>query len=348
MSSDQESGSLSQVIESNRRPRAGRATVVVTTQVCDYLQNLEVRSFDSASFIDTLLIGREKLLRSVENASPGAAQTVMAATPAELIDRIRRNELPLSHVKRVVAVVPHDDDIGFATDLAYILAKVDSRPELLIVSDQMISDQVLTRIPVRRIRTVHTAARNNTKKGASKMGKKGTYISRPDQLKKLVKDVIREIHDEADPLEMNTYRRFIKRNVSIFSRGYFTAYLLREIARRDGSIGTSRRSSSNDSRSENRAESAEERPVEGNVPPEKRQTLFVSVGKNRRVYPKDFLALFTEITEVDGEKIGQIKILDNYSFVEVDEEIADAIIGTFDGYEFRGRKLTVNYARNKK
>jgi hypothetical protein len=88
--------------------------------------------------------------------------------------------------------------------------------------------------------------------------------------------------------------------------------------------------------------------VEGNVPPEKRQTLFVSVGKNRRVYPKDFLALFTELEDVEGDHIGQIKILDNYSFVEVDEDVADAIIGRFDGYEFRGRKLTVNYARNKK
>jgi hypothetical protein len=71
----------------------------------------------------------------------------------------------------------------------------------------------------------------------------------------------------------------------------------------------------------------------GNVAPEDRKTLFVSVGKNRRVYPKDFVALFAELDGVEGDDIGQIKILDNYSFVEVDEKVADAIIGAYDGYD---------------
>lgn len=331
---------------------SGRATIVVTPDVRDYLRRFRIRSFDSESPSDTLLIGRHEFLRSISEgisqAPQTAGSTAQAATPAELIDLIRRSEDPPARPRRVVAVVPPTDDLGFATDLAYILTKVDSRPELLFISDRSVSEEVLSRIPVRRFRTVYTSAQGDHEKGAPAMGKKNNYISRPDDLKQLVDDVIRTIHDEADPDEMNAYRRFIKRHVSVFTRGYFTAFLLRELARRDGIIGETRRRRSKESRQETREENSGEKPAEGNVPPEKRQTLFVSVGKNRRVYPKDFLALFTEIDAVDGEKIGQIKILDNYSFVEVDEEIADAIIQSFDGYEYRGRKLTVNYARNKK
>lgn len=291
----------------------------------------------------TLLIGREDFLQRVPSHPVPGAQIVFGATPGAIIDRLRRNELRSDRLERIVAVLPHADDLGFAADLAYILTKVDSRPELWIVSDRSISDEILTRIPVRRVRTVYTSTRDGREKGAPTVGKRNvSYISRPDELKKIVDEVIRTIHDEADPDEMNAYRRFIKRNVSVFSRGYFTAFLLREIARRDGVAGISRRST------ESRPDPKNDRPIEGNVPAEKRQTLFVSIGKNRRVYPKDFLTLFTELDQVEGEKIGQIKILDNYSFVEVDEEVADAIIGAYNGYEFRGRKLTVNYARNKK
>lgn len=328
---------------------SGRATIVVTPQIRDYLRQFRIRSFDSKPAADTLLIGKRELLADVSSGSSEATQIAQAVTPAELIDRIRRDSHAPGNPRRVIAVVPPSDDLGFATDLAYILTKVDSRPELLFISDHAVSEEVLSRIPVRRVRTVYTSARDDHTKGAPAMGKKGTYISRPDELKRIVDDIIRTIHDEADPEEMNAYRRFIKRNVSVFTRGYFTAYLLREIARRDGFRGEPRRVRSNDSREESRPEPADNEPqTEGNVPPEKRQTLFVSVGKNRRVYPKDFLALFTELDTVEGDKIGQIKILDNYSFVEVDEEIADEIIQAFDGYEYRGRKLTVNYARNKK
>ena len=202
--------------------------------------------------------------------------------------------------------------------------------------------------------------------------RKDSYIQDPNTLREEVQEIIRRIHDEADPHEMNAYKRFIKKNVSIFSRSYFTAYLVKEFVegkterrpRSDADAGTSNRrgrrggraNQANDARGENNGGDREDRkkrdksgesPV-GNVAPEDRKTLFVSVGKNRRVYPKDFVALFAELDGVEGDDIGQIKILDNYSFVEVDERVAEVIIAAYDGYEFRGRKLTVNHARNKK
>ena len=43
--------------------------------------------------------------------------------------------------------------------------------------------------------------------------------------------------------------------------------------------------------------------------------------------------------------IGNIKILDNYAFVNVDEKEADNVISILDNSEYRGRKLTVNFAK---
>ncbi len=193
------------------------------------------------------------------------------------------------------------------------------------------------------------------------------YINDPESLKESLEEIVRSIHDEMDPHEMNEYKKFFKKNVSVFSRAYFTAFLIKQFVEGDGarsgrrsrsdrSRGSVERSGSGRGAGRRSAEVAPSSrdngdgsnggpgdPVSGD-----QQTLFVSVGKNRRVYPKDFVALLTELEGVTGEQIGQIKILDSYSFVEVDNEIADKVIDAYNGYEFRGRKLTVNYARNKK
>ncbi|TVR66247.1 MAG: RNA-binding protein [Spirochaetaceae bacterium] len=177
------------------------------------------------------------------------------------------------------------------------------------------------------------------------------YIEDPEELKETIQGIVKRIHDEEDPHEMNEYKRFIKKHVSVFSRAYFTAHLLKQLARSEDS-SPRRRSRPAPSR---RAAEQDPSPGDdlsaaggGERTDGDQQTLFVSIGKNRRVFPKDFITLITELDGVSGEQIGQIKILDSYSFVEVESSIADRVIETYNGYEYRGRKLTVNYARSRK
>lgn len=157
-------------------------------------------------------------------------------------------------------------------------------------------------------------------------------ISDPQALENKLKEIVRIIHDEADPHLMNVYRRFFKRNVSIFSRNYVIAYLIKQLD--DGVIPVEVRS-------------VEQPPEPTDSESADTRTLFVSVGKNRRIYPRDISALITENTEISAEQIGSIKILDNYSFVEVDAAVSDAVIAAINGREIRGRKVTVNYARKR-
>jgi hypothetical protein len=76
-------------------------------------------------------------------------------------------------------------------------------------------------------------------------------------------------------------------------------------------------------------------------------SLFVSIGRNRKVYPKDLIHLFANTGKVDRNLIGDIKILDNYSFITINRKASETAIDNLDGIDYRGRKLTVNFAKKK-
>jgi hypothetical protein len=76
--------------------------------------------------------------------------------------------------------------------------------------------------------------------------------------------------------------------------------------------------------------------------------LFINVGRNRRVFPREILGIINSETATPKDDIGAIRILDNYSFIQVRNTVADTIIEALNGKSFRGRILTINYAKNRK
>jgi hypothetical protein len=75
--------------------------------------------------------------------------------------------------------------------------------------------------------------------------------------------------------------------------------------------------------------------------------LFISVGKSRGVFAKDLAALFSSTLQVDRSRIGDIRVLDNYSFLEIDSALAEKAIAALSGSELKGKQISVNYARKK-
>ncbi len=132
-----------------------------------------------------------------------------------------------------------------------------------------------------------------------------------------INELLRRIKEEENPEELNAIRGVIRKNVSVFNRMYLAAMLMKEHLNRKGT-------------------------TKGRF-----TTLFVGVGKNRKVFPKDLSQLFSDNGSVPRSDIGDIKILDNYSFVEVASKHAKPAMDALNGMDFRGRKLTVNYARKK-
>lgn len=137
-------------------------------------------------------------------------------------------------------------------------------------------------------------------------------------LESTLQDIVRRIRSEVDPQELNKVRHIFKKNVPLFMRSYVAAYLLR---------------------------------YNSSKPPRRRpnasSTLFISIGKNRRVFPRDLVQMLITAGNLQKHEIGDIKILDNYSFVEVEEGKSAGVITLLDGTNFRGRRITVNFAKKR-
>ena len=76
--------------------------------------------------------------------------------------------------------------------------------------------------------------------------------------------------------------------------------------------------------------------------------LFVSVGRSRRISRQMLTDLFVAKLELPHDHVGEVKILDNFSFIEVPSEIAQSAIDKISGETLNGRRVNVDYARSKK
>ncbi len=75
--------------------------------------------------------------------------------------------------------------------------------------------------------------------------------------------------------------------------------------------------------------------------------LFVSIGRNRRVYARDLTELFTAKLQLQAGDIGGVRVFEKYSFVDIVPGKAGDAIALLSGSELKGRTITVNYAKKK-
>ncbi|MDR2160143.1 MAG: DbpA RNA binding domain-containing protein [Treponema sp.] len=172
-----------------------------------------------------------------------------------------------------------------------------------------------------------------------------------EKTKKNIALIVEQIKNEADPELLNQYRSLFRKEVSLFHRSYTAAYLLMlyDQGRLRGQ-GGGYRDRSGQGRGARSARTTEEPRTEKQypLPDEESRRLFISIGRNRHVFPREILGLINSGTAVAKEDIGAIRILDNYSFVQVRSTVADTIIEALNGKSFRGRTLSVNYAHSRR
>ncbi len=165
-----------------------------------------------------------------------------------------------------------------------------------------------------------------------------------------IAEILDKIKTEADPVALNEYRALIRKQVPFFMRTYVAAYLLMQAeqgaGKKRGQEHSRRRPG--DREPERRQERPKAEAPRKELPEDEAARLFMSIGRNRRVFPREILGLIMSETSVAKEDVGSIRILDNYSFVQVRKESADEIISALDGKQFRGRTLAVNYARSRR
>jgi len=298
---------------------------------------------------------------------------IIVGTTQRVIDHIRRENLDVSRVRLCVVDEPNEDDaVHFNADLEYIYSKIQSSPQSVVFvateHEQLSAVMSLLRRPAvvdlsdfsdlspRGNATEHST----TQERAPMYDQDYKHLFSDETLKEWIESILEEIHEEEDPDELDAYRKIIKRDVPFFRRGYFAAYLLKQLRDQSGGgRGSSRggRKKPADRKDQRRSRKGRDRSGDGSSdrggdrggdePKEGYKTMFVGVGKNRKVFPRDLIQLFSGVDDISGSDIGQIKILDNYSFVELAEDKAENAIAELNGKEYRGRKLNVNYARKK-
>jgi RNA recognition motif-containing protein len=168
----------------------------------------------------------------------------------------------------------------------------------------------------------------------------------------ILQNAVEKVRSEEDPVELNNYRKLFKKNVPFALRNYVAAFLAKSAE--GGFRRNSYRRYEKEYRHDNSRFNRESKPDFANQPlthnvidESLASTIFISIGRNRHVFPRDLIGLITQNTNLERSRIGEIRVLDNYSFVQFYTEDCDAVIKALDGYTYRGRKLTVSFSKKK-
>lgn len=187
-----------------------------------------------------------------------------------------------------------------------------------------------------------------------------------DHFVALLEDAINKVKTEEDPMVLNKMKKLFKRTVPFTLRTYVAAYLAKQSCqgfkggrsqhRQDGGARNSDRFQRRERPAATRRQEASSAPASTDARPAPRRvvidqayaaTIFIGVGKNRRVYTRDLITLLMQECKLERDRIGRIRNQENYSFVELFKDDVDDVIATLNGYNYRGRPLTVSYARKK-
>ncbi|ADL51104.1 DEAD/DEAH box helicase [Clostridium cellulovorans] len=76
--------------------------------------------------------------------------------------------------------------------------------------------------------------------------------------------------------------------------------------------------------------------------------LFVSAGRRDNVSPKELVQFFKDSSRIQPRQIGDIAIMENFSFVNVDTSIVDDILKFSSGKRLKGRKINIEVAKERR
>ena len=174
--------------------------------------------------------------------------------------------------------------------------------------------------------------------------------------------MVHTVREDEDPEQLKVYRALFKKHVPFNLRGYLVGYLIKALVASESTSPAARTPAPRTPAprtpapptpgprpQERRAEAPRRRRREAEPAPAANglRRLFVSVGRNRRVRPDDLTALISAAVPVERSQFGAIRILDSYSFIEVPEGVAEETIAALSGTSFKGRRITVDFARSR-
>jgi ATP-dependent RNA helicase DeaD len=76
--------------------------------------------------------------------------------------------------------------------------------------------------------------------------------------------------------------------------------------------------------------------------------MFINIGRNKKIKPKDVVGAIAGETSVKGTNIGAIDIYDDYTFVEIPEEYAEEVLAIMRKNTIKGNKIKIELSKGKR
>ena len=286
----------------------------------------EFQKLNHGNGLTAVLLSEERNLKAEEELL-GKDPNIVIGTPQRLITHIRRENCDFSGLDTlVVQALEEKPETGFFEDILFIASKLPrNRQSIILASHQwakkwdpglVVRHPVLLDLGAAKV-GLGAEERGKSMQETGKVNEIQETTTNEESIKETISGILRKIKEEEDPDELNSLRRMVRSQVPISLRSYFSAYLFKR------ALGQLEKK------------------------PEAMTTLFISVGKNRKVYPRDLVSLFMRNMKLGRSDIGEIKVLDNYSFLDISLDHASEAISKLSGKTFRGKRITVNLARRK-
>jgi ATP-dependent RNA helicase DeaD len=74
--------------------------------------------------------------------------------------------------------------------------------------------------------------------------------------------------------------------------------------------------------------------------------LFIGAGRKAGIRPADLVGAITGEAGITSKSLGAIQIAENFSLIEVPEQIADDVVKAMKGASLRGQKVTIRRDRD--
>jgi hypothetical protein len=74
--------------------------------------------------------------------------------------------------------------------------------------------------------------------------------------------------------------------------------------------------------------------------------LYINIGKDKRIFPKDLIHFICSSMRIDANDINNIRIYEKYSFFQIPADLCEKAIVLLSVKSLRGKNIKVNYARN--
>lgn len=157
-----------------------------------------------------------------------------------------------------------------------------------------------------------------------------------------IKELVEEMKLYKNPQEIEDMRKIMRKNVPLMMRGYLLAYLY--VTRTDSKVANSNATSNanpTSSLTKSRKSLTQKPSLEDTT------SFYINIGKASKSPARDMVDFICEKAGLTPDDIVSVVYKPNYSFVSIRNEKASGVIEAVTGQIYKGRKVRMNYSKDK-